>query len=969
MGQGVVLAACGKNFGYFPNEHESPPNSDGDDSDEEADAADRPWRKAQAKAVASKGRFISSVMAKAPGADQIASRGWGPYIDRVTDEHGSSHQAIRANKAKITTPMFDKLKTMGGLHTLELTECNLKEMPPFLSIDDLVHLDVSRNKVGRIGFDKSAPNKDGTLQRFIADRNRIETIQPAVFSDTRASALVVISLANNNLAFLPRDFASGAEKLRYLDVSYNRLMTLPDSITQCKSLQTLFVQHNELTSLLHDIGAFRELRKLFADYNKLTDLPESIGDCQKLEKVRVASNQIRYLPDSFIKLWDHEKNKTGRGNLKELKCDRNPLVQPSITAFEMGGESGGLDRAMTLFADWLEEKEKQRRQAEEQERLMLEQSAAEAAAGAELRAITDGGDQPRAKFSSQRTHSLNRIDEISDAGEWRSAGQPTEATEQALPSKNSRYYFPDSMAPAIIAQIRMAESEMLLRKKLMYISSMVRAAKDKKKKAESVGAELPEKDKRFLDENFKAANYDETIPTQEVDLSFNLLVYSMKPMFNSCQTMFDKYQDSTEEVMTYKEWMTMCSRAPVRLPDNAQSEMWQLMAPDAEFITETEFIAAFHIHDVEEQDPFIRRLAQVQRLDYYDMDPAEMRARCKAMSATEATLPLTFDAREGGPNSDWHVELDPVEGERLVPLPRREGAGGPRAKAKVSRPSGEPQGSAGKQPKRVSMTNAQYIENEGRGEGGGNDDRRDDAAWEMNSDALSRDDNSELDPFDAAEILRKELEAAEALKKKEQQSRQALNGRPSLRGAASSSALKGEGSPRSDDGAAKSKPQGRKKKSSGGPAGKAKDPNYRTDVFGARRALREAFRNMPLEDFKKLVNFLVRGMKRIEELDDDESATYWHVDDPSFRAATGVRQMHLYAKHLLVAMGFVLVGEVYWVWPRAHLQDATTGIDWGQNAVDPECPGLSRWRLKDMIALFQKCKQSMDQPAFNGHFT
>merc|ERR1712048_821836 len=40
-----------------------------------------------------------------------------------------------------------------------------------------------------------------------------------------------------------------------------------------------------------------------------------------------------------------------------------------------------------------------------------------------------------------------------------------------------------------------------------------------------------------------------------------------------------------------------------------------------------------------------------------------------------------------------------------------------------------------------------------------------------------------------------------------------------------------------------------------------RDPGFKTDIYTVRVAIRETHRNMPFDDFVKLVNFMLRGMK------------------------------------------------------------------------------------------------------------
>mmetsp|Transcript_83785 Transcript_83785/g.233317 ORF Transcript_83785/g.233317 Transcript_83785/m.233317 type:complete len:376 (+) Transcript_83785:2-1129(+) len=323
--------------------------------------------------------------------------------------------------------------------------------------------------------------------------------------------------------------------------------------------------------------------------------------------------------------------------------------------------------------------------------------------------------------------------------------------------------------------------------------------------------------------------------------------------------------------------------------------------------------------------PILEQVAKVQKLEYYGMDVDEMRDRLKARSAAEATLPIEVgeDGQRPSKRGVAPVQLAPVEGERVLAAPLGTRGHSVDTADSVAKAARAPQ---------ISLTNAEFAENDMA-----SDMRDSEACNGDHSDALSRQSDSEVSSFDAGEIM-------QAWEKQ-------------------SPTSPGEAKPNGD--------ARRKKKNEGPTGGKGNDPRYKTDVFKVRVALREAARNMPLEDFKKMVNFLIRGMKRIIEIDDDVGATYWHVDDPSFRGATGVGQMHPYAVRLFEEMGFVLVAEQYWLWPERHLSGCAQGIDWGHDHVKTECPGRSKLRLQDMVALLQRCQQGVAQQgkSFKGHFS
>jgi len=164
--------------------------------------------------------------------------------------------------------------------------------------------------------------------------------------------------------------------------------------------------------------------------------------------------------------------------------------------------------------------------------------------------------------------------------------------------------------------------------------------------------------------------------------------------------------------------------------------------------------------------------------------------------------------------------------------------------------------------------------------------------------------------------------------------------------------------------------EGKKKKDAQRPL--KKDTRYKTDVFGVKQAIREALRNMPFEDFKRLLSFILRGLKYI--LHNPDSPSYWHIDDPSFASATGLQRnstnepkIHAYAEKLLTAMGFVKIMDKYWVWPDKHLKGAEK---YAKEFFPPDCLGMQSKRFKDMETLLRNCQTEIAKsgPNFNGVF-
>jgi len=144
-----------------------------------------------------------------------------------------------------------------------------------------------------------------------------------------------------------------------------------------------------------------------------------------------------------------------------------------------------------------------------------------------------------------------------------------------------------------------------------------------------------------------------------------------------------------------------------------------------------------------------------------------------------------------------------------------------------------------------------------------------------------------------------------------------------------------------------------------------RDPRFGSNMMTVRRAVRDAYRNLPFHDFVALINFLLRGLKHIKHYDAQVHITYWHSDDPVIKHLMG-EEGNKYPANILREMGFVCVFGLYWVWPDKHLTGFGKGIS---RLVPLHCPGLEKMRLDDLIKLISHCRKSLDKTGkkFTGH--
>lgn len=202
-----------------------------------------------------------------------------------------------------------------GNHITQLPENLLCHLKDSLSVV-LSHNDFNSFPIG----DKTQYKN---VKHFRLDYNRLELFEAVQLSEN--TQLTTLNLCNNNIITL--DF-TGIETLKHLvelDLSYNQIGQLPDSIGELVSLEVLDLtsnrleglpnrigelvrlvqlelESNQITSIPLNIGQLCQLQTLNLDVNKLSRLPSTIGNLNNLKKLRVKENLLQRLPPEIGKL-------------------------------------------------------------------------------------------------------------------------------------------------------------------------------------------------------------------------------------------------------------------------------------------------------------------------------------------------------------------------------------------------------------------------------------------------------------------------------------------------------------------------------------------------------------------------------------------------------------------------------------------------------------------------------------------
>ncbi|RCH80622.1 hypothetical protein CU098_003214, partial [Rhizopus stolonifer] len=175
------------------------------------------------------------------------------------------------------TRLPDQIRHLTHLRILNVTSNQLTHIPPELyALQDLQVLILSQNKIQSIPED---------MPRLLPN-------------------LVTFRIAANLIEKLPSRLDYW-QHMRHFQLGSvyggNRLVQLPDSITDMSLLEELDVSYNQLRSLPHDL-AIQSLQFLNVSNNQLDFIPKSITQCQQLKSLNVSKNHLTTLPADLVSL-------------------------------------------------------------------------------------------------------------------------------------------------------------------------------------------------------------------------------------------------------------------------------------------------------------------------------------------------------------------------------------------------------------------------------------------------------------------------------------------------------------------------------------------------------------------------------------------------------------------------------------------------------------------------------------------
>ncbi len=213
-----------------------------------------------------------------------------------------------------------------NLHTLELSQCSLTQIPFRMNLPLLERLDMKDNDIEDVPT--STFQTCPSLLDINLENNNINNLGNNAFSGT--SSLQRLFLRNNEISDIQQQDFGTLESLEILDISDNSIPQLDNNIFRdLESLNILYLQDNAIASLgSNAFSGLSSLTQLHLDNNALQEVPDIPSDhLPSLRTLKLSGNAIGTIPLNAFK---------DVGQIVDLSIGR----MTSLTFIEDGAFSG-----------------------------------------------------------------------------------------------------------------------------------------------------------------------------------------------------------------------------------------------------------------------------------------------------------------------------------------------------------------------------------------------------------------------------------------------------------------------------------------------------------------------------------------------------------------------------------------------------------------------------------------------------
>ncbi|XP_064640268.1 protein flightless-1 homolog isoform X2 [Lineus longissimus] len=231
---------------------------------------------------------------------------------------------------------------MTGLRWIRLNRVGLSQLPDELgNLQKLEHISMTYNNLNNIHGDLSTLQN---LRALVCRHNKLkassipndiftlEDLAVVDFSHNQinkspddlelAKGLLVLNLSHNQIDCIPNQLFINCTDIFYVDISNNKLESIPPQIRRLVNLQVLVVNNNPLfLSQFRQIAVLCNLETFHMRNTQrtLTNFPAGLENCANLTDIDVSENKLPRVPDTLYKV------KT----LKRLNLSSNEITELS----------------------------------------------------------------------------------------------------------------------------------------------------------------------------------------------------------------------------------------------------------------------------------------------------------------------------------------------------------------------------------------------------------------------------------------------------------------------------------------------------------------------------------------------------------------------------------------------------------------------------------------------------------------
>lgn len=172
-----------------------------------------------------------------------------------------------------------------------------------------------------------------------------------------ASKTGVLQLSDHKLKDVPPEVFTLSEILRNLDLSKNKISSLPDDIAKLKHLKLLKLDTNRLQALPNSLVDMKKLEVLNISNNQFSELPISFSNLSNLKQVYLNNNNFNHFPLQLLGLPNLEVVELSNNKIMEIPCGMSDFhaTELNLSQNELTQISEDLHKAPRLKILRLEE--------------------------------------------------------------------------------------------------------------------------------------------------------------------------------------------------------------------------------------------------------------------------------------------------------------------------------------------------------------------------------------------------------------------------------------------------------------------------------------------------------------------------------------------------------------------------------------------------------------------------------------